>query len=141
MKLIYSQLYLEGQTEGLVETIQALVSSIRTEDGLLSVRTHIDTISDVVGKVVTSVDAAMSQPDANPALRERVGPVVQLLERCRDNLVDTGAEGSNLTNPAEIQEVTSKLPPIAFQIARETKELVQRVDHLECESREDDDFR
>lgn len=125
----------------MVESIQALVSSIRAEDGLPSVRTHIDTISDVVGKVVSSVNAAMSQPDANPVLRERVGPVIQLLQNCRDNLIDTGAEGHNLTDPAEIQEVTGKLPPIAFQIARETKELVQRVDQLEYESQEHDDFR
>lgn len=123
-----------------MESIQALVSSIRAEDDLSSVRTHIDTISDVVGKVISSAGAAMGQPDANVALRERVGPIVQLLENCRYDLVGTGAEGENLTNAAEMRELTGKLPPIAFQIARETKELVQRVDQLENESREDDDF-
>ncbi|KAL1958366.1 hypothetical protein VTO42DRAFT_4467 [Malbranchea cinnamomea] len=134
------RLFLETQTEGLVESIQALVSSIRAEADFQTVRSHIDAIFDVVGKVITSAETTISQPDAAPALRERVGPIVQLLENCRDKLADTGSEGHGLTNPAEIREVTGKLPPIAFQIAKETKELVQRVDQLQYESHQEDDF-
>jgi hypothetical protein len=135
-------MYLEDQTEGLVQSIQSLVVSIRAENDLGIIRGHISAISDVVGKVVSATEGAIAQPNSNPALRERVGSVVQLLESCRDNLIETGTAGRDLTNPSDKREVTSKLPPIAFQIARETKELVQRVDQLECESREeDDDFR
>lgn len=78
--------------------------------------------------------------NSNTDLRDRAGPVVQLLENCRDNLVATGADGDDLTDPTEIRQVTGKLPPIAFQIARETKELVQRIDQLQYEGRDGDDF-
>jgi hypothetical protein len=37
--------------------------------------------------------------------------------------------------------VTGKLPPIAFEIARETKELVQRVEQIEFDGGQDDSFR
>jgi predicted nuclease with TOPRIM domain len=134
------QLYLEDQTEGLVQSIQALVSSIRAGDDITTIRNHISTISGVVGNVVSSTENSLSKPDINPALRERLGSVVQTLANCRNRLSTTGAEGEDISNPAQLRDVTSKLPPIAFEIARETKELVQRIDQLEFDDG-DDDFR
>lgn len=140
------QIYLEDQTESLVQSIQSLVSSIRGTDDIVSVQTHIDTISTVVGKVVSSTEAAIASPKSSPALRERTGPIIQILTDCRQGLLNAGREGDRIdqTNPdpEQIREITNKLPPIAFQIARETKELVQRVDQLELEGEgEEDDFR
>lgn len=140
VSLTSQQLYLEDQTEGLVQSIQALVASIRAGDEMPAIRSHISAISAVVGNVVSSTENAMNKPDINPALRERVSPVVQTLSSCRDRLSETGAEGEDVTNPAELRDVTNKLPPIAFEIARETKELVQRIDQLEYDDG-DDDFR
>ncbi|KAI1951869.1 component of the polarisome [Ophidiomyces ophidiicola] len=135
------RLYLEDQTEGLVQSIQALVASIRAEDHISIVKTHVTSISNVVGNVVSCTEDAMAQVNANPNLRARAGPVVEILSACASKLADAGQAGSQLSDPERIQELTAKLPPIAFQIARETKELVQRVDQLEMESRDDDDFR
>ncbi|KAK2750794.1 component of the polarisome [Onygenales sp. PD_40] len=136
------RLYLEDQTEGVVQSIQALVSSIRAEDDMSTIGTHIEVISSVVSKVVSATEHAMAQPGSNPALRDRAGPVIQVLSSCRDKLADAGAAGSQATSLSGMREVTSKLPPIAFQIARETKELVQRLDQLEMDNGgEDDDFR
>ena len=136
------QVYLEDQTEGLVGSIQALVSSIRADDSLPVVRNHIDTISDVVSKVISSVHSSVEGATTKTTadLRDRAGPVIELLEQCRDDLVSTGADGDHLTDPTEIRQITGKLPPIAFQVARETKELVQRIDQLQYEGREGDDF-
>ncbi|KAK2873462.1 hypothetical protein FQN49_002354 [Arthroderma sp. PD_2] len=137
------RLHLEDQTSSLVHSIQSLVASIRGEDPMSAIQMHINTIADAVEKVVSSTETAMAKPDANPALRERAVPVVEILARQRDDLLDIGAEGSKTSDPAEIRELNSKLPPIAFQIARETKELVQRVDQIEyaSQSNEEDDFR
>ncbi|KMU80131.1 hypothetical protein CISG_08239 [Coccidioides immitis RMSCC 3703] len=132
------RVYLEDQTEGLIQSIQALVASIRAEDDISVVRTHITSISNVVKNVVSCTEDAIAQPNANRSLRERAGPVIGLLSSCCDKLIEAGDQGSS---PEQIREVTAKLPPIAFQIARETKELVQRVDQLEMESQDDDDFR
>ena len=133
-----SQLYLEDQTEGLIQSIQALVTSIRAEDNISTIRGHISAISTVVSNVVNSTDNSMNKPDANPALRECASPIIQTLAKCRDHLSKAGTDGMNSTN---LREVTSKLPPIAFEIARETKELVQQIDQIEFYDADGDDFR
>lgn len=135
-----NQLYLEDQTEGLIHTIQSLVSSIRSEEPISSVGGHIATISAVVGNVVSSTDQAMDKAEISPTVRERLGPVVQNLADCSDRLSRTGAQGEGVDNPTHLREITSKLPPIAFEIARETKELVQRIGQLELDQA-DDEFR
>jgi hypothetical protein len=134
-------LYLEDQTEGLVQTIQALVASIRAGEDIASIRSHISAISTVVGNVVYSTDHSLTKHDMNPALRDRLNPVVQTLADCSDRLTQTGAAGEDASSPAQLRDVTSKLPPIAFEIARETKELVQRIDQLEADDGDDVDFR
>ncbi|KAJ9318331.1 hypothetical protein DTO271D3_1588 [Paecilomyces variotii] len=135
------KLHLEDQTEGLVQSIQALVASIRGEDSIGTIRSHISAISNVVNNVVTSTDDAARKPGANPVLQERAGPIVQTLAECRNRLSRTGAEGEDVTNADQLREITSKLPPIAFEIARETKELVQRVDQIDLGASDEDDFR
>jgi hypothetical protein len=105
------------------------------------IRTHIAAISMVVGNVVSSTDDSMSKPDAKPALRTRAGPIVQTLSSCRDRLSMVAAEGVNIADAAHLREITSKLPPIAFEIAREVKELVQRIERLEFDEPEEDDYR
>ena len=139
--LIEYQLYLEDQTEGLVQTIQALVASIRGAEAISSIRNHISTISIVVGNVVASTDHAMDKAEISPAVRERLGPVVQSLADCSDRLSHTAAEGEEVESPEQLRDLTAKLPPIAFEIARETKELVQRIDQLEVDEGNSDDFR
>ncbi|PCH03368.1 Spa2 homology (SHD) of GIT [Penicillium occitanis (nom. inval.)] len=135
------KLYLEDQTEGLVQTIQALVASIRGAEHISAIRNHISAISIVVGNVVASTDHAMDKAEISPAVRERLGPVVQGLADCSDRLSRTAAEGEDIESPEQLRDLTAKLPPIAFEIARETKELVQRIDQLEVDEGNSDDFR
>ncbi|KLJ06342.1 hypothetical protein EMPG_10249 [Blastomyces silverae] len=79
-----------------------------------AIRTHIDAISAVVGKVIDATESAMTR---------------QQQQQQQDH--HQSAEGSQAMSVSEMREVTGKLPPIAFQIARETKELVQRLDQME----------
>lgn len=125
------------------------------------ISTHINAISDVVGKVISATESAMirqqhkhqnpnpnsihdndndrynnNNPNNNPnnntiTLRDRAGPIIRILADCRDSLAEVGEEGSRAMSASEMREVTGKLPPIAFRIARETKELVQRLDQME----------
>lgn len=136
------QLYLEDQTEGLVQSIQALVVSVRADDEMPTIRSHIDAIADVVSKAVTATQNSLEQPNCNAALLERAAPIVKILAGQRDQLVDTGAAGESVTSVEERQDVTNKLRPIAFEIARQTKELVQCIDQIEFGTEEEeDDFR
>lgn len=134
------KLYVEDQTEGLVQSIQALVSSIRAEEDLAMVNTHVSAISSVVTNVVSSTEHQIQKPDVNPTLRERSGPIVQTLESHRGRLTDAAAEGGSVSSAEELHAVTNKLPPIAFEIARETKELVQRLNPAQYDE-DEDDFR
>lgn len=132
------KIYLDDQTDGLVRSIDALVASIRAEDGLTDVRIHISSISSVVDNILSSTESVMHQP-TDAMLQERVGSILQTLDDCRNRLIDTAIEGEDNTEHAH--DITGKLPPIAFEIARKTKELVYRLDYGESDGKEDEDFR
>lgn len=117
------------------------MASIRGAEHISAIRNHISAISIVVGNVVASTDHAMDKAEISPAVRERLGPVVQSLADCSDRLSHTAAEGEDIESPEQLRDLTAKLPPIAFEIARETKELVQRIDQLEVDEGNSDDFR
>ncbi|TGO29344.1 hypothetical protein BPAE_0016g00680 [Botrytis paeoniae] len=139
------KIYLEDQTALLVQNIQSLVSSIRSEGGINAISTQIDAIASVVGEVVASTEEAMVN---NPALRSQCQPVLTKLSGCREKIMAAGEEGREIAiegreddeGDAEWRAWNQSLPPIAFEIARETKELVLRVDVLDGEGGGDDDF-
>ena len=133
------KLYVEDQTDGMVQSIQALVASIRAEQELSSVEIHVSAIGDVVTNVVSATENLMHDRSGDVALREQSEPAVQALDECRGRLMSTAAEGHHATTPEQVREVTNLLPPIAFEIARQTKELVQRLENLM--QADDDDFR
>ena len=105
------------------------------------INTHLSAISTVVTSVSSSTEHIMYKPDVNPALRERSGPIIQTLDENRVRLIDTAKEGETASSPQKLREVTNKLPPIAFEIARETKELVRQLNSVQHEEDEEDDFR
>ena len=72
-------------------------------------------------------------------LQERVVPVLRALDDCRNRLIYTATEGEDTAETTHT--IVGKLPPIAFEIARQTKELVYRLDRGEYDGEEDDDFR
>ncbi|KKY18051.1 putative cell polarity [Phaeomoniella chlamydospora] len=133
------KLYLEDQTSILVQSIQSLVNSIRAEDDMKIIRGYMNAIANVVGKVVSSTEAGMREPNASPLLREKAEPVIRSLADCEARLLDASTESETLQNPMQMKEFTNRLPPLAFEIARETKELVQRLDTIDGDD-DDDDF-
>ncbi|KAK0632994.1 hypothetical protein B0T14DRAFT_533283 [Immersiella caudata] len=130
------KIYLEDQTAVLVQTIQNLVQLIRNDADIRQVTEEIDTIADVVGQVVSETEALGSSGVE----------LVRRLSSCRERLIEAGKRGTDLaaegkdTKSREWRMWTQTLPPIAFEIARETKELVQRVDQLVMNDGDDDDF-
>ncbi|KAI0547154.1 hypothetical protein F4679DRAFT_376978 [Xylaria curta] len=126
------KIYLEDQTAIMVQTIQGLVGSIRGDAPIQQINQEITSIAEVVGKVVAETEAS--------------GTAVDMLERlsaCRQRLLEAGDHGKNLAarglgeNDREWRMWTQTLPPIAFEIVRETKELVQRIDRLLSPAGED----
>ncbi|KAJ5723925.1 Spa2 homology (SHD) of GIT [Penicillium malachiteum] len=133
------KLYVEDQTDGMVQSIQALVASIRAEQELSSVETHVSAIGDVVSNVVSATEHLIHERSGDASLREQSEPVIHSLDECRGRLMNAVAEGHHAEGPEQLREVTNQLPPLAFEIARQTKELVQRLELLM--QADDDDFR
>ncbi|OIW23984.1 hypothetical protein CONLIGDRAFT_120447 [Coniochaeta ligniaria NRRL 30616] len=118
------KIYLEDQTAVLVQTIQNLVQLIRGDAGIDQIADEIGAIADVVGKVVAETET----------LGGGVGEeLTQRLGACRERLLEAGDRGAYLAaegkdpGSREWRMWTQTLPPIAFEIARETKEVVLRL--------------
>ncbi|KAI5780027.1 hypothetical protein EDC01DRAFT_668963 [Geopyxis carbonaria] len=128
------RIFLENQTESIVESIQTLLQSIRSDESTLLLATHIDTISLVVGKVLQSTENAMAQSE-NETLRDRGGWIVENLSACRDRMLKLKDIGIQDQDGRPDKDFKSKLAGLAFDMARETKELVRTVEDIDNEAR------
>jgi len=122
-----------------VQSIQSLVGSIRAEETPLTIKDHIDDIAGILGKVVSETQQSLSNTDYH-ALRDQASPSVETLAECRSRLVDASVEVDRINDATAWKEFTKMLPPLAFKIARETKELVQRLDGVGA-GEDDDELR
>ncbi|KAF2440126.1 hypothetical protein P171DRAFT_435927 [Karstenula rhodostoma CBS 690.94] len=117
--------YLEDQTALLVQSIQPLVSLIRSNP--VSTPADEQQIDDYIQDIARAVqDTGSRTYDAvrelsSPALKKHAVPVVEVLEDCRQDMLamDIGGGGRET------------IPPLAFKTARALKELVLRVDRIE----------
>ena len=132
------KIYLEDQTAVLVQTIHNLVQLVRDDANINQVTEEIGVITDVVGQVTAETQAAAGPGPDGPELVKR-------LVACRERLMEAGSRGLDLaagggsnSTSHEWHMWTQTLPPIAFEIARETKELVQNVDQLVLDGGADD---
>jgi hypothetical protein len=132
----------------LVQNIQALVSSIRSEAGFAAISGQITAIANIVGQVVTATENSISSSN-NSTLKSQGAPILKKLSNCRERLLDAGANGRAIVDGGTEDEEGEKawrvwnqtLPPIAFEIARETKELVTNIDIIDADQgRGDVDF-
>ncbi|KIV99617.1 uncharacterized protein PV09_08683 [Verruconis gallopava] len=110
--------FLDDSTALLVRSIQPLVNSVRSgsaDDTVIN--EYIREISLTVEDITEKTNSAVAEV-GNLALRKHAPPVIKVLEKSR---IELNQERNN----------KEKLPPIAFRIARATKELVLRVDRIE----------
>lgn len=121
----------------MVRSIQALVSAIRSDEPLPTIRSQISTIATVVGKVVGATESSMRDPASSPTLRTRAEPIIRSLNDAKEKLLDAGQESEQVTASGS-RQFTNQLPPLAFEIARETKELVQRIEQIDFVEDEED---
>lgn len=94
------------------------------------VQDHVLIVASTVGNIINSVERTCQEPSSyQETLVSKTEPVLKLLQECRDDLLRA--------NQGDDRESTQKLPPLAFQIARETKELVSRIMSIEVGREED----
>lgn len=106
------------------ENISSLVDSIRDQSAPLEkINEEIDSIGKVIGRVIQLMESSSNGSD-----------VLFQLQQLKQRLFEAGEQGQDLaslgrdSNDREWSMWKNTLPPIAFGIARELKELLQRVD-------------
>ncbi|KAH8766831.1 hypothetical protein F5883DRAFT_78932 [Diaporthe sp. PMI_573] len=118
------KVYLDDQTAILVQTIQSLVGLIRGAADISRIEPLIRSIVETVGKVISETEAS-----GNGDMIGRLADSQQRLMEAGERGQDLAADGKD-ERDREWRMWTQTLPPIAFEIARETKELVQRIGQL-----------
>jgi hypothetical protein len=143
--LTFLQLYLEDQTDTLVASIQSLVASIRQEDVMPIVRSHIGAITDVVGNVISATEGVIEEAPHGSrlatTLERAVHQDIQKLEDTRKRLmkasVDSQALDSARKGDGKVKMLTQGLPPLAFGIARDMKSLVANIESVDLSAPDD----
>jgi hypothetical protein len=119
-------MYLEDQTDSMVQSITALVDAIRKEDATPAAGQHMSTIITSIENMVNSVDRTANEPSSYQAvLRQKTGPILSILQDCKQQMVQASMQSA--TNVEGLQQ----LPPLAFKIAREMKQLVSTIMTIE----------
>ncbi|KAM0516266.1 hypothetical protein ACHAPE_005412 [Trichoderma viride] len=126
------QIYLEDQNALLLSDVHNLVECIRANGNIRQISMEIDSINDIVSNLVSETQTTGR------------GSMVTRLSKCRDHLVEAKHRGQDMADSgAQEQEWgiwTQTLPPIAFEVAQEAKELVDAIGELVASSRDADDF-
>ncbi|KAM0260800.1 hypothetical protein ACHAQJ_002566 [Trichoderma viride] len=126
------QIYIEDQNALLLSDIHNLIDCIGKEDNIRQISMEIDSISSIVGNLVSETQ------------KSGRGNMVIRLSECRHRLLEANHQGQEMAD-SNVQEEewriwTQSLPPLAFEIAREAKGLVEAVEELVTSSRDADDF-
>ena len=128
----------EDQMDALVQSIQSLVDSIRSSQDAQTVRAEMHEMISIFANVVNETKHTASTT-TDKVLLEQINPVVKVFGGLNKRLLDIGTEADSITDAAKWKEFAKKIPPMAFEVARETKELVSRLDAVASGTH--DDFR
>ncbi|RBR24977.1 uncharacterized protein FIESC28_02247 [Fusarium coffeatum] len=126
------KLFLEEQNSILSAEIQRLVNTVRGEANMRQISEDIGSINAIVSDIIAESQACGLGESANQ------------LAQCRARLLESADQGQDManigmdTNSHEWRMWVQTLPPIAFGLARETKELVQQADDMARPGRPDD---
>jgi len=125
----------------MVQSVDAIVGSVRNEDSLPVLRSHIASIVNVADNVLNAVMASSEDTSSyQVALKDRAIPMAHNLADCREKLMDASDVSQGLDTTASAKELVNRLPPLAFQMARQTKEIAQQIEGLQAGAGKDEDF-
>ncbi|EMR09103.1 hypothetical protein PNEG_02447 [Pneumocystis murina B123] len=116
--------FLETKTEDIVELIQSLLSSVRADAQIKKLKDHMTKITSIVQSVVSKTFQVIAiENDEN--LREKISTIVNGLISCcsrSEELLGDKIENINIDKLFK-----QKLAGIAFDIAKQTKELLRTI--------------
>ena len=113
----------------LVQNVQMLVESIRNGDQLLAVRNHINAILDQVDIILAAAEGGIETPTSFQTLfGKEVEPAYHRLNQCKMQLEHALENSVQHEGKPSAKDFSQALPPLAFQTAREAKDLVAKAD-------------
>lgn len=139
-----NQVYLSNNTDALVQATQALVGSIRSEEGMRALRDHINGILDVVDVILAAAEGGMEQSTSfRHTFTNQVMPAVQTLSKSKEQLEQALQDTGKHDGKPSVKMFTQSLPPLVFQMAREAKDLTARAENVVIEDQAGaiEDFR
>ena len=129
--LTQTQIYLGNQTDVVVQHVQALVGSVRNEEQMPAIRNHANSILDVVDVILGATENGMEQPSAfQTAFTNQTIVAYEKLGQCKMQFETAVQNSVQHDGKPSAREFSQSLPPIAFQIAREAKDLVLRAEKV-----------
>ena len=119
--------FLESRTDSLLPTIQNLISSIRVNAEPPDVLDYLASITSTTSQIINKTSEDADTDD------QKLSDILQTLAETVDKLEDAGREGEEIGNEKDWNAFVKGLPPLAFTIARNTKELGVWIADLEQE--------
>ncbi len=101
----------------MIPSIQSLVSSIRNNSDPPDVLDHLAAITSTTSQIINKTSEDANSDD------QQLSDILQSLAESVDKLEDAGREGEEMGNVKEWEVFVKGLPPLAFAIAKSTKEL------------------
>ncbi len=130
---------MEDQCHQLTESIQILIEAIRADETVSAIRINLERIVSTVEGVLEMNSRGASNPSPYQSeWQNQTAPVERKLEEVTQRLLQASDEAEAYDQYSSAKNFAQKLPPLAFQVARETRELVRRVQELKAGG--DDDF-
>lgn len=125
------QIYLGNNTDSLVQNIQALVSSIRSEDGMPVVRNHLNGILDIIDVLLAAAEGGMEQTTSfQNIFTEQVMPAFEALNKSKGQLEQAVHDSTKHDGKPSAKMFSQSLPPLVFQTARDAKNLTARAESV-----------
>ena len=123
----------------MVESISILIETIRGDQPLPVVRDNIHSIVDAVDSILAGAGRGSNEPSSYQGeLKLQTSPIQNNLEDCKIRLMRASQDSHALDNQPSAKGFAQKIPPLAFQIGKETRELVRRVQNIRAGGGDDD---
>ena len=114
---LLGQSFLDSRTDSLIPSVQSLVSSIRTNAQPPDILDHMQSITSTTSQIINKTSEDVNSDD------QQLNDILQNLAERVDQLEDAGREGEEIDNEQDWNAFVKRLPPLAFGIAKSTKEL------------------
>ncbi|KAJ3195899.1 component of the polarisome [Irineochytrium annulatum] len=121
------KVYLERQTDLIVQAIQTLLHTMRQSANGDDFQSIIQGITQTVGDVIRESDRTMSSPGSE-ALRDRVEPILQDLNSANLKLDELGL---SIVDQPQSKTLKQRIASSSYDIARFVKELISIIGETE----------